>query len=265
MSELPDAVPARNVGPGGYIRFAVGSSAGLRSATWRVWSAKHTADVYMAMRTLAGTKKISFHKTGSWSDSFVASEKVLSQLPAGMSRHIDIWQKPEPFGGGWYRGYEVIVPWTELRSWAAAEHGDIEFAPPPPPGFWVCIEIILADAGTPSRLAIEEPSYAIGRMTLAGASEVQIVARIVRPSPQAAQHLAVLRERLLMQGAQMVASAPQPQNLRLALIGQLDDGTRCTYDLAVLPPPPGHAVICTGFCGPFGALGDESDTESGAH
>jgi len=63
MSEVPNATPAREVRAGGTIRFAVGSPTGLRSSTWRIWSAKHTKDVYLAARSIAGLQKVSLHES----------------------------------------------------------------------------------------------------------------------------------------------------------------------------------------------------------
>jgi hypothetical protein len=246
MTEFPLAIPSREVGPGKAIRFAVGSQSGLRSTSWTIWSAKNTQDVYMAPRKLAGVKKISFHKSGSWSYSFINSEKVLSQLPEKMSRHTDIWQRPESLGEGWRRGYEIIVPWTELRKWPDCESGDIVFAPPPPHGYWTCIEVFFAEAGD-ARLNVTNPTFAIGRMSLVDQSQVHIFAQLVRPTPAASRQLAIDRDKGLSQAADFISSSSQPGNLRLSLMGYHDDNTRFTFDLAVQAAPPGEVVICTSW------------------
>ena len=246
MTKFPLLVPCREVGPGKEIRFAVGSPSGLRSTSWRIWSARNTQDVYMAPRKMAGIKKTSFHKSGSWSYSFISSEKVLSQLPENVSRHTDIWQRPESLGGGWWRGYEIIVPWTELRRWPDREPGDIVFAPPPPYGCWTCIEVFFAEAGD-VRLDVTDPTFAIGRMSLVDQSHVYIFAQLVRPDPAASRQLAIDRDNGLSQAAEFISSSSHPESLRLSLMGHHEDDTRFTFDLAVHAAPPGEAVICTSF------------------
>jgi hypothetical protein len=77
MSEVPNATPTREVQADGTIRFAVGSPTGLRSSTWRIWSAKHTKNVYLAARSIAGLQKVSLHESQNWSHSFVSDERAL--------------------------------------------------------------------------------------------------------------------------------------------------------------------------------------------
>jgi hypothetical protein len=248
MSEAPNATPAREVQAGGTIRFAVGSPTGLRSSTWRIWSAKHTKDVYLAARSIAGLQKVSLHETWSWSHSFVSDERAKPFVPPGSSRHIDIWPAPPSFGEGWRRGYCIIVPSTDLRPWPQPEPGDIAFAPLPGTGHWVYIEVVFVAAGTTTRLVFDE-IHLIGSMSLVDGSEVKVVARRVRPTRDEAGKLALAREQALAQ----VASRPNPRlllrpdaNLRLGVFGSQSDGTRFWADLAVVPPPPGAATICTG-------------------
>jgi hypothetical protein len=248
MSEVPNATPAREVRAGGTIRFAVGSPTGLRSSTWRIWSAKHTKNVYLAARSIAGLQKVSLHESRSWSHSFVSDERAKPFVTPGSSRHVDIWPAPPSFGEGWRRGYCIIVPSTDLRPWPQAEPGDIAFAPLPGTGHWVYIEVVFVAAGTTTRLVFDE-MHLIGSMSLVDGSEVKVVARRVRPTRDEAGKLALAREQALAQ----VASMPNPRlllrpdaNLRLGVFGSQSDGTRFWADLAVVPPPPGAATICTG-------------------
>jgi hypothetical protein len=249
-ADVPTAKAAREVGPGGTVRFAVGSRAGLRSSTWRVWSAKNTTDVYVAARSIADVQKISLHKTGSWSHSFVSHEKAAPFVPPGASRHLTIWQRPPQFGEGWTRGYVVIVPWTELRRWPEPEKGDIVFAPDPGNGRWVHIEIVFVDAGTTTRLVFDEEMYLLGSLTLVDGSEVKVIARKVRPAPDEARRLAAAREEVIAHMRQsrkeMIAEFNDPST-RIGVHGNQTDGTRFCVDLALQPPPPGQAVICTGL------------------
>jgi hypothetical protein len=206
MSEVPNATPAREVQAGGTIRFAVGSPTGLRSSTWRIWSAKHTKDVYLAARSIAGLQKVSLHESRSWSHSFVSDERAKPFVPPGSSRHVDIWPAPPSFGEGWRRGYCIIVPSTDLRPWPQPEPGDIAFAPLPGTGHWVYIEVVFVAAGTTTRLVFDE-MHLIGSMSVVDGSGVKVVARRVRPTRDEAGKLALAREQALAQ----VASMPNPQ------------------------------------------------------
>jgi hypothetical protein len=57
MSEVPNATAAREVRAGGTIRFAVGSPTGLRSSTWRIWSAKHTKTCILRRDPLQASRR----------------------------------------------------------------------------------------------------------------------------------------------------------------------------------------------------------------
>jgi hypothetical protein len=248
MSDAPLVTPAREVGPGGTIRFSVGSPAGRRSASWRIWSARNSPDVYLAGRSIAGVQKVSLHQSGSWSHSFVSDEKAEPFVGSGASRHVDIWQATPEFGPGWRRGYCIVVPDTGLRHWSEVEPGNIQFAPSPGAGHWVKIEIVFAAPGTTTRLVVED-TYAIGSMTLTGGSEVKIMARRVRPTQAEASQLAIARENVLQQIRAMSDREwlkNDAANPRLAIYGKQSDGTRFWADLALTPSPPGQATICTG-------------------
>ncbi|MGN9913594.1 hypothetical protein ACTMTJ_39285 [Phytohabitans sp. LJ34] len=244
-SEIPTVSAARDVGPGGTIRFAIGTLTGLRSSTWRIWTPKHTTDVYLAPRGIAGVQKISLHASGNWSYSFVSDTKAAPFVPEGASRHIDLWEQAPPFDAGWRRGYSIIVPWTDLRRWPEVERGDVVFAPHPGDGYWVYVEIVFVAAGTQTRLVLDE-MYALGNMRLVDGGEVKIIARRVRPSWEEAGRLAAAREQALQDAWAKVGptlySASMP---RITIHGNQSDGTRFSADLAVRPLPPGQMVICT--------------------
>jgi hypothetical protein len=231
------------------VRLAVGSSAGLRSSAWRIWSAKNSTDVYLAARALAGVQKISLHKSGSWSYSFLSEEKAAPFVAPGASRHVDIWQSPPEFGEGWRRGFAVIVPWTELRVWPEVEERAVDFAPHPGHGHWVIIEVVFGAAGTTTSLVFDQ-MYAVGSLGLVDGGEVKVIARRHRPTRDEAAQLAVQREQVLQTLAQSPEAIARLKDrkgiLRAAVYGELEDGTRAWIELALVPPPPGQAVICMG-------------------
>ena len=57
-----ELVKAPVLGPGGEVRFGVGSPDGARYGTFRLW-APHNSDVYIASRPIAGTQKVSLRQT----------------------------------------------------------------------------------------------------------------------------------------------------------------------------------------------------------
>jgi hypothetical protein len=103
---------------GGEFRWRVQSPDGVRrSASWRVWTAKNSTDVYVAQRQLVGEVKTSLHADGNFHAGFVSNEVSKSwqgQIPGG-SRHLDKWRRPSEFAHGWTHLYEVVHPEVELR------------------------------------------------------------------------------------------------------------------------------------------------------
>ena len=85
---------------GGEFRWRVVSPDGLRrSASWRVWTARNSPDIYVAQRHLAGTMKISLHADGNFHAGFVSNEVSKSwqgDVPGG-SRHLDKWLRSAEF------------------------------------------------------------------------------------------------------------------------------------------------------------------------
>jgi hypothetical protein len=147
---------------------------------------------------------------------------------------VTIWQRPPQFGEGWTRGYVVIVPWTELRSWPEVETGEIEFARDPGHGHWVHIEIVFVDAGTTTRLVFDEEVYLLGSLTLVDGSEVKVIARKVRPTPDEAGRLAVAREEAI---ARMRQSPKE-------MIAEITDPKASVRIGGVRPAGGGHTLLC---------------------
>jgi len=124
---------------------------------------------------------------------------------------------------------------------------DIVFAQNPGHGFWVRVEIILVATGTSGQVDFGEMFF-IGRMKLVDEGEVLVVATRGRPTQREAENLALAREQGLVRFLQEVPpeERSEPEYLTMGLGGVLRNGGRFTTDLAVVPPPPGEAVICTG-------------------
>ncbi len=174
--------PAMSLPPGGATRFFIGATDGLRSATWRVWTSKNNLDVYMSARTLASTWKVSLHESGSWQHGLVSDEKAAELLPAGRSRHFDIWPRPWELGPGLTRACSVVIPDAELHAWpkGQSETGPVVRVPHPEPGHAAMIEIILVEATSPvSGINFNEPIVDIAALARANGSAVRVIARHV--------------------------------------------------------------------------------------
>ena len=105
------------------LRFAVGRPDGPRSAIWRLWTQDAStgtatnSDVYLGVRTLAGTTKVSLHQSGTWQYAFTSQwvgqhPQVLAALGG---RKIAEWQRPAPLSPGLVLAFRVHFPIKDLR------------------------------------------------------------------------------------------------------------------------------------------------------
>ena len=147
---------------GNAIRWAVGSPSGLRSSTWRLWGDKK-GDIYVAVRILVGMTKVSFHRDGrcqvGFTDNYAATAARLFGVP---SRHWEKWRLPaDPV----VRVLQVLVPHSELRSFADRNPRDITWLPTPPEGSVAVVSIIVSAQGSELQLRSgAHPVIAIGNL-----------------------------------------------------------------------------------------------------
>jgi hypothetical protein len=225
---------------------AVGSACGVHSSVWRIWTAKNRPDVYIASRSTAGTLKTSLHESGAWQHSLL-SQVAMQYVERNAERHLDKWERPLAFGGGWRRGYYIIVPRTELRQ-TSEDVDEVRFAEDPGPGYWVSIEIVLAEPGTETTLAFEA-GMVLGSLRLSDGGGVAIVAIRHRPDPAAAQFVRRAREGILeavARGEESVRSVTSMESPVFSLFGIQSDGTHGVIEVSLTLPPPEVRVICTG-------------------
>jgi hypothetical protein len=108
--------------PRGTLRFALGSSEGLRSNTWSVigtqsmTGSQTTDEVYLASRYVMGSAKLSMHSSGRWRWAMTSQEAARRQLPPETDRVIVRWNEPLPIAEGWLRAASVCIPATSMRS-----------------------------------------------------------------------------------------------------------------------------------------------------
>ena len=100
------------------IRFAIGENDGHRSGVWRAWSNSGKSDIYIAIRTIAGFNKVSFHPTG-WCSVSMTSQEARANPSAlqrqGGTRHLDKWQRPLMTGDLLSIPLRIRFPASELR------------------------------------------------------------------------------------------------------------------------------------------------------
>jgi hypothetical protein len=109
------------------IRWAVGSSDGLRSSTWRFWGNKK-GDCYMSVRSLGGMFKMSFHRDRRCHSALTSEYAKGTSLER--SRFLDKWALPdEPI----VKAFQVVTPTAELRAFHEDEKKLTKWLPPPPP------------------------------------------------------------------------------------------------------------------------------------
>jgi hypothetical protein len=123
------------------IRWAIGSSGGLRSSTWRLWGNKK-GDIYFAVRTLGNTIKASFHRDGKCQVGF--TEEYMStatKLYTIQSRHWEKWRLPSD---ELVKALQVLIPHSELRQFTSRNDRDVIWLPTPPDGSIAVVSLFIS-------------------------------------------------------------------------------------------------------------------------
>jgi hypothetical protein len=151
-ARLQRAEQARRIGQSAKgLRFAVGEPAGPRSSVWRVWMNDRRDDVYIAARDIAGDLKVSLHPN-FWYFGFTKqhAERGSSVLPPGSDRKMRVWERPDEFGAGWTRAFEIVVPASEVVEAATPYTGsEAVWFPRPADGEAVHFTVLLSKPGAP--------------------------------------------------------------------------------------------------------------------
>lgn len=227
--------------PGSGFRFAVGSARGLKSTVYRIWTAKNASDVYITALPTSGTLKVSLHESGEWQHSFL-SQVAMNYVSTNAERHIEKWPPPKPLGGGWIRGYYITIPRTELR-YGNEDVTGVRWAEDPGYGYWVNIEVVLADAGVDTVLTWES-GILLGSLRLRNGGGATVFARRYKPDAEAARRLGAYRDLVYRQGT--VADLAMMNTPVLSLFGYEPDGTRGVTEVSLGLPPAAVRIICTG-------------------
>jgi hypothetical protein len=125
-----------SIAPEFTVRFGVGAENGPRSGVWRVWANRGKSDVYVAIRMIAGLKKISLHATGNCNASMTSQEAKNNPTAVdrlGGTRHIDKWHRPVGTGELLSIPLRIRFPESELRSGTPSpKETKIHWLAPPP-------------------------------------------------------------------------------------------------------------------------------------
>ena len=131
------------------LRVIVGDdTSGLRSALWRVWTARRTSDVYLGARPIAGEVRVSLHESGKWRYAFTTKHQFGPKPLIGPDedRAKFRWDRPPEVFPGFTRAFVICVPSTELMEPTGPDtlKKPATWLPVPPCGHQVEIDIWLA-------------------------------------------------------------------------------------------------------------------------
>lgn len=129
------------------IRFTVGTDFGPRSGVWRIWSTND--EIYIAMRSIAGTMKTSLHSSGRYRHAFTGPGAAKNR-PGG-DRALVKWPEPGDFQEGAKLLFEIVVPTDELTMPATEptpeEKAKIKLVEPAPADELTVISVIVTRPG----------------------------------------------------------------------------------------------------------------------
>ena len=123
------------------LRWAIGSLDGLRSSAW-ILSGHKKGDIYVAVRSLGGITKASFHKDGRCHVGFTHEyQATASQRFGGISRHWQRWRLP---AAPIVRVLQIVVPHAELRAFVDRGPREVTWLPIPPEGSIAVVSIYVS-------------------------------------------------------------------------------------------------------------------------
>jgi hypothetical protein len=142
-------VPPHELAARSKLRWAIGSLDGPRSSAWFL-SGKRKGDFYVAVPSLGGIAKASFHKDGRCQVGFANEYQATASQRFGVtSRHWQRWQVP---AAPMVRVLQIIVPHAELHSFVDRNPHEVTWLPMPPEGSVAVVSIFVSAPG------VEPPS-----------------------------------------------------------------------------------------------------------
>jgi hypothetical protein len=114
------------------IRFGIYDDSGKRAATWKLFSSKSKADVYLVCRELRGALKASMHESGSWHFGYTkaAASKYFHDVESfENAKYIEMWRSPQPAVNGATVAFRIVTPWSSVRTPITGNDKDVTWIP----------------------------------------------------------------------------------------------------------------------------------------
>jgi hypothetical protein len=128
------------------LRWTIGTPDGRRGSVWRFWTNKK-GDAYLAVRSLGGAVKVSFHRDRRCHVGFTSeyAEKAKARFGDRGTRLWDRWEIPRTTK---VRVIQVVLPESELRTHddGAEQPDDVRWLAPPPADHVSVVSILVVPA-----------------------------------------------------------------------------------------------------------------------
>jgi hypothetical protein len=212
--------------PGKSRRIQVVGDGGRCSSVWSVFSAKHSADLYIVPRMFGGAVKVSLHESGSWQAGLTKEAAV--DFTLSESRHWEIWNRGNEQAAGVVPAWSLLIPDEELRSGAVDPKAHI--IPPVGANHASSIHFLMMSNEGPT-VNFDDDVYIVGRWRLCGRDEsCLLVARRIPWTSDLREWAEVVRKQVAAQAA--AAGIEKDPNHRYYLHGHNAEGVRFGLELA---------------------------------
>jgi hypothetical protein len=235
-------------GPGGEIRVSVGKP-GRHGAVWKIWAGREKLDVYVAIRSIGGYQKVSWHPNSEGKDWwFQWTSEHIQANPQITQRLIDQWSQPPEIGeSGWAKGFSM---WTRHQDVVPAPDNeplpaDLLWVPPPPEGYATGLHVVIARPQELSQGSVGELRWIamngpfLGGFSLSDRRVVLLVAssNLVTTALNDEIKAAFAKFEPALRDADQVRTRTQgPGVHRMLVWGTGPDGERQAWDVAVELP-----------------------------
>jgi hypothetical protein len=130
------------------LRFGISNGAGLRAATWKVWTVNTDGkfDVYLACRALGSALKASLHQSGQWHIAYskeTFENQVQGAIPQHDKRFMETWPRPAEIAPGITLAYLIVTPSAAVSSAIDGKDKNITWIPNSAEGMATEIAILI--------------------------------------------------------------------------------------------------------------------------
>jgi hypothetical protein len=228
------------------IRLGVGDPQGARSSAWRVWMNDRRDDVYISARSLAAELKVSLHPQ-FWYFGFTGEHvrRGSPLIPPGSDRKQYVWDRPDEFGTGWTRAFEIIIPASEVVEAPLPYTGsEAVWLPIPSADEAVHFTILLSkpDAlrgrrGYPSAEGFESSTEFLTRLEMTTGERLWVLAHVAPMTTDEKQRLEAARVSIENAGREELQKRAREDpefSARAILFSESDDGVCSFVDLCLI-------------------------------